>query len=91
MRFLTTALVLASLSFQALAAPAPKGAKAPKAPKAPKEPKTTAANLVDQEGAMPSPIKPLASASPAEMAARFFSEALRPYGEWLEVGQFGRC
>ena len=88
MRFLTTALVLASLSFHAVAAPASKGAKAPKAPK---EPKTTAANLVEKEAAMPSPIKPLASASPAEMASRFFYEALRPYGEWLEVGQFGRC
>ncbi len=88
MRILTTALVLASLSFQAWAAPSSKGAKTPKAPK---EPKTTAANLVEQEGALPSPIKPLASASAAEMAARFFSEALKPYGEWLEVGQFGRC
>ncbi len=88
MKFLTTALVLASMGFQAWAAPAPKGSKAPKAPK---EPKTTAANLVEQEAAMPSPIKPLASASAAEMAARFFSEALKPYGEWLEVGQYGRC
>jgi hypothetical protein len=88
MKFLTTAMLLASLSFQAWAVPASKGAKAPKAPK---EPKTTAANLVEQEGAMPSPIKPLATASAAEMASRFFFEALRPYGEWLEIGQFGRC
>lgn len=40
---------------------------------------------------MPSPIKPLVSVSPAEMAARFFREALSPYGEWIELGQFGRC
>ncbi len=40
---------------------------------------------------MPSPIKPLATASAADMAARFFSEALKPYGEWIEIAQFGRC
>jgi hypothetical protein len=88
MKFLTTALVLASLSFQALGAPSSKGSKAPKAPR---EPKKTAANMVEEEAAMPSPIKPLPVASADEMAARFFSEALKPYGEWLEIGQFGRC
>jgi hypothetical protein len=88
MRFLTTALLLASTSFQALAVPTSKAGKAPKAPKAPK---TTAANLVEQESAMPSPVKPLPTATADEMAARFFAEALQPYGEWLEIGQFGKC
>lgn len=87
MRFLTTFFVLAVFSFQALAVTASKGAKTAK----PKEPKRTAASLVEEESAMPSPIKPLPSVPPAEMAARFFAEALKPYGEWLEVGQFGRC
>jgi hypothetical protein len=87
MRFLILLSVLASLSGQAWAAPAPKGNKTTKAPKD----KTTAANLVDQESSMPSPIKPLVAVSAADMAARFFSEALKPYGEWLEIGEFGRC
>jgi hypothetical protein len=73
------------LSAQGWGAPAPKGNKTTKAPK------TTAANLVEQEAAMPSPIKPLVAVSAAEMAARFFSEALKPYGEWVELGGFGRC
>ncbi len=87
MRYLLTAFVLASLSAHAWAASPPKGGKPAKTPKD----KTTAANLVDQEAAMPSPIAPLVPVPAADMAARFFAEALKPYGEWLEIGLFGRC
>lgn len=85
MRFLMLLFLLASLSARGWGAPAPKANKTPKAPK------TTAANLIEQEAAMPSPIKPLVAVPPADMAARFFSEALKPYGEWVEIVGFGRC
>ena len=37
------------------------------------------------------PIRPLQSFTPSEMAVRFFSEALRPYGQWIDVEGFGTC
>lgn len=40
---------------------------------------------------MPSPIKPVKPVAPEEMASRFFREALSPYGEWIELGEYGRC
>jgi hypothetical protein len=88
MRFFYTAIVLAAFAFQAVGATPTRGAKTSKAPK---EPKKTVADLVAGEASMPSPIKPFATASPDEMAARFFYEALKPYGEWFEIGQFGKC
>ncbi len=69
------------------AAPAPRT----KAPREPKAPKTTAKDLVEGEASMPSPIQPLKAASPSEMAARFFVEALRPFGEWVDLDGYGQC
>jgi len=56
-----------------------------------KAPKPTANSMVDSEGNLPSPIKPLQPVAPEEMAFRFFNEALAPYGKWLDLGEYGRC
>lgn len=56
-----------------------------------KAPKPTASSMVDGEGGMPSPIKPVKPVPPEEMAFRFFNEALAPYGTWIELGEYGRC
>jgi len=44
-----------------------------------------------KEGGIASPIRPLKVFSPSEMAVRFFNEALRPYGLWIEVEGYGLC
>jgi hypothetical protein len=37
------------------------------------------------------PINPVKPSNPADMAARFFHDALRPYGQWIEVEGYGLC
>lgn len=78
-------LFLGFVSSQGLALPAPKSKAKPK------EPKPTASSMVDGEGNLPSPIKPLKPVAPEEMASRFFREALSAYGEWFDLGSYGRC
>ncbi|MEY5024862.1 MAG: hypothetical protein RLZZ244_390 [Verrucomicrobiota bacterium] len=36
-------------------------------------------------------VKPLKPSTPSEMATRFFHEALRPYGQWIEIEGYGTC
>jgi hypothetical protein len=65
-------------------------AKAPgKGPK--KAPAPTVNSMVDGESGQSSPIKPVLKVEPQEMARRFFKEALSPYGDWLDLGEYGRC
>ncbi len=80
---LRIALLLALAGSTALGALPAKGKK--------KAAKPRASSMVDGEGAMPSPIKPVKLVSPEEMASRFFKEALSPYGDWLDLGEYGRC
>lgn len=85
MRSLRVPLLLLLLSASAFAALPSKGKGKTKAPK------PTATSMVDSEGNLPSPIKPLKPVAPEEMAFRFFNEALSPYGKWLDLGEYGRC
>lgn len=45
---------------------------------------------VKDEG-LASPIRPLKPVNPSDIAARFFNEALRPYGQWLDIEGYGLC
>ncbi len=88
MRSRFSALILAFLSIPAFAAmPQKSSSKGKKV--APKKP--TASDMVDSESSLPSPIKPLMPVAPEEMASRFFREALKPYGEWITLGEYGKC
>lgn len=41
--------------------------------------------------ALSSPVKPLKAMTPSEMAARFFFDALQPFGKWVEYQGLGLC
>jgi hypothetical protein len=43
------------------------------------------------EDLLDSPIKPVKPSTATEMAMRFFQDALRPYGEWIEISGYGSC
>ncbi len=81
------ALLLGLLCFPPLAGAATKS----RGKGTPKAPKQTAASMVDSETGLVSPIKPVKPVAPEEMASRFFKEALSPYGEWFDLGEYGRC
>ncbi len=66
-------------------------ASAKTAAKPQKKAASTPSSLVDSETGQASPIKPVLKVEPQEMARRFFKEALSPYGEWLDLGEYGRC
>ena len=66
-------------------------ASAKTAAKPQKKAASTPGSLVDSETRQASPIKPVLKVEPQEMARRFFKEALSPYGEWLDLGEYGRC
>ena len=59
--------------------------------KAQKQAPQTPDSLVAGENGQASPIKPVLKVEPQEMARRFFKEALSPYGEWIDLGEYGRC
>ena len=87
----TTPLLLALLSVLLLCGGVSQAAPASKTKGKPKAAKPTASSMVDGEGGMPSPIKPVKQVPPEEMASRFFKEALAPFGEWIELGEYGQC
>ena len=43
------------------------------------------------EGRVFTPIPPMKVFTPSETAVRFFSEALRPHGQWVEIEGYGQC